>query len=387
MVVSGNNFIPDQWHQDRDCLWIQDVPVVGNNRSDEHQPEARQPPAPRATTTTPPLTRLHSFLADLLHNPLHATFLQGRLDGLFAGLDGSVLHHVRFVYSFPRPGRSDANRGGWRQLAQEVKSLRVQHELDGVADVNKDDDDDDVHLYAMSGSMGDLKPDFLRQMRRSMQGCRPTDKAPGATVDWSEIQHTYCLWPSRETALTMNPAALMGRSRALSKRHWKDNIPQDAKERLFFDALPHPPAQCVISPCRIHAVAQTLMVQHYGLGIPPDAQSVLDNPPRPVLSGYASFAHGKVLFAQDSTCTTVYVGSHNFSANAWGLRGSMPKNIEWGVVLLTTTQQCGDEWQSRLPYQLPANGSRSPHTYDIGTLGVHLDENPDLDYIRPWLSG
>jgi hypothetical protein len=85
--------------------------------------------------------------------------------------------------------------------------------------------------------------------------------------------------------------------------------------------------------------------------------------------GYHSFAHGKVIYAttmaDDDTnagagsddYTAVYVGSHNFSKKAWGLRHGMPGNVEFGIVLLTTSVGVSDEWKARIPYQLPIFGA------------------------------
>ena len=58
----------------------------------------------------------------------------------------------------------------------------------------------------------------------------------------------------------------------------------------------------------------------------------------------------------DDDYTAVYVGSHNFSKKAWGLRNGMPGNIEFGIVLVTTSVEVSKEWKSRLPYQLPTPG-------------------------------
>ena len=43
----------------------------------------------------------------------------------------------------------------------------------------------------------------------------------------------------------------------------------------------------------------------------------------------------------------VYVGSHNFSKNAWGTPGKAPGNVELGVVLGTRCPKLAREWQAR----------------------------------------
>ena len=77
-----------------------------------------------------------------------------------------------------------------------------------------------ILLFAMSGSFGDLMPDFLQQMRMAMSGYRSAIKNQGCdkeqddaykksglslekSLPWSAVSNTFCLWPSHETVLTM----------------------------------------------------------------------------------------------------------------------------------------------------------------------------------------
>ena len=114
--------------------------------------------------------------------------------------------NVRFIYSFPH--HKTDYRGGWKQLSHAVWELRQQqqqaatreskqhkrappmadHDGDDIFYDTDDDDDhqeqqqlrkDDesttkllnrLHLYAMSGSFGDLLPDFINQMRLAFAG-------------------------------------------------------------------------------------------------------------------------------------------------------------------------------------------------------------------------
>ena len=136
------------------------------------------------------------------------------------------------------------------------------------------------------------------------------------TISWQNLSHIQCLMPSDKTSQTINPAST---GRLMSKSHWYSKIPQDAKIRLFNDAIPNPS----ITPLLFHP-----------------------------------FAHAKALFLRPSDNNTtdaaiLYVGSHNTSMAAWGVANKMPTNIEVGVVLSTIDKQLQQEWESRLPYLLP----------------------------------
>jgi hypothetical protein len=74
-------------------------------------------------------------------------------------------------------------------------------------------------------------------------------------------------------------------------------------------------------------------------------------------------SHSKVLIKTGGGgIGVVYVGSHNFSKSAWGLRGAMPKNVELGVVLASQSTSLTEEWCSRLPCLLPEASAQSPNT-------------------------
>lgn len=111
-------------------------------------------------------------------------------------------------------------------------------------------------------------------------------------------------------------------------KHWK-RIPETARRLVFFDALPN---------------------ASNGFGLP-------------LFRGHA-LSHAKVLFAQAAgDLGILYVGSHNFSKTAWGLKGASPQNVEVGVVLATQSMTVKQEWISRLPYRLPDRHSLSPPSY------------------------
>ena len=110
--------------------------------------------------------------------------------------------------------------------------------------------------------------------------------------------------------------------------HWR-SIPKDARRRIFCDALPN-------------TNSFPLFLEE-------------DGAPRHALS------HAKVMLLEakqpQKDISVIYVGSHNFSRAAWGLKGATPKNIEVGVVLASTSPDEQQLWRSRLPYSLPADPS------------------------------
>jgi hypothetical protein len=74
-------------------------------------------------------------------------------------------------------------------------------------------------------------------------------------------------------------------------------------------------------------------------------------------------SHSKVLIKTGGNVGVLYVGSHNFSAAAWGLRGKMPNNIEMGVVLASASSDLRQEWRDRLPCLLPHESAKAPISY------------------------
>lgn len=317
IVVSGNNFTQHQMSRDRDCMYVQDLPVDTTGRI--------------ACDVDTELSRLKSFLTELTSSPHHAELMEEKLGQLFHQISSKELEaNVRFVHSFPREsvsnGTTRGDRGGWQQLAHIVSCFRKEA---GHSSCYRTFDKqkrllEEMHLYAMSGALGDLKPDFLLQMRHTMSG----NLIVPTTAEWADIGRTYILWPSAETARTMHPLSMLGSGRAMGQEHWK-SIPFESRQRIFFDALPSP-------SFKAH-------------------------------DKYHAFAHCKVILAeQENAWGAMYVGSHNFSRKAWGLKNGMPGNVEFGVVLFTEDSCVLDAWRSRLPYKLPAKDSTAPSDYDIG---------------------
>ena len=146
------------------------------------------------------------------------------------------------------------------------------------------------------------------------------------STPWQALHNKVrCLWPSRETALHMDLLSLIANARPIPRSYWQQSIPSTAKRTIFFDAPPNPPSKGSL---------ETLPV-----------------------------SHAKCMYFAGNHVSVVYVGSHNFSKAAWGLRGEQPKNVELGVVLATTSPALRKEWRSRLPCTLPAASSVSPANY------------------------
>jgi len=172
--------------------------------------------------------------------------------------------------------------------------------------------------------MGNITPDFLLQMYEAFVHGR--DVHASRSTPWEALfDKMKCLWPSRETALSMNfEVSFIGNTRPMPPSHWR-TIPETARHQFFLDALPNPPDK---GNLEYHAVV-----------------------------------HCKVLYYACPKCNLLYVGSHNFSKSAWGLRGEMPKNVELGVVLAITSSCLRNEWKSHLPCRRPAASDTSPVSY------------------------
>jgi hypothetical protein len=268
--------------------------------------------------------RLQSFLNDLMqcHDFDHQLLAQSMIKAMFDKIEFATAS-VRLVVSFPRPSSSDADWGGWRQLADAVDQLL--REIDNGSDDGSDEGSEEnsnkegpTAVHAMAGSFGDLQPDFVLQMLQAVHG-----KSENISKDtgWDAIEGIRCLWPSRDTARSMNPDPLANNMRAMTEKHW-NTIPQKARERIFFDALPNP---------------KETQLEFYPI------------------------SHAKVLYAGGRGI--IYVGSHNFSKAAWGLRNFSPKNVEIGVVLGSASCSTRQQWRERLPYLLPADSDLSPTSY------------------------
>jgi hypothetical protein len=311
VVVCGSNLSQRQWEFDRDTLWAQDFFVN--------------------TSKPPPFSvfahNLRVFCSDLCscEDPMENRHAQSVLHEMFEHVH--ITTAARLVFSFPRGKESEKMRGGWEQLALSVENL-----LQAICSDSLDDEEAeivspaaDLHqqrsiVYSMAGSVGDLRPDFMLQMYKAMNGITST---VSEDTPWEEVNgQIRSLWPSRSTAKTM----VMTSARAMPLHHW-NTIPAFAKQQNFFDSIPNP--------------------QELSL---------------PEFSCYA-FSHSKVLIKTGCNTGVIYVGSHNFSQAAWGLREKCARNIELGVVLATSSISLRSEWTSRLPALLPAEDAISSESY------------------------
>lgn len=272
VIVSGNNFYRKQWEYDRDCLWVQDFAAHDNK-----VPLRLQEPDSFA---------LKSFLSDLCQcsedEAQDQFFLDQHLKVLFHRIDFSE-SKASFVYSFPRNKLEKAkDRGGHRLLCKIVEARMVaDYDTDQENSDNSNKATSTRHfggsvLYAMSGSYGDVEPVFLSAMKNAMSG-RDT-LFQNEALTWESLDGIQCLMPSLQTARIVHLGG-----RLMDRKHWFNNIPKNARKRLFNDTLPNPPT--------------TKLLKY-------------------------PFAHCKVMYYRprnSQQTATLYVGSHNFSKAAWGI--------------------------------------------------------------------
>ena len=306
IVVGGNNFTRYQMEQNRNCFWVQDFlvhqeeegPVSNHNNSEFGY-------------------RFHDFLDGMskCRQFLHEQWVQNLLKAVFQDICLSE-SKARLVYSFPRVQGSQEQKGGWKQLADTIEDLLLE---------GYDTTDDESHqfsyrristafqcrpvLYTMSGSIGDVTPEFLQQMMDAFSG--KTTSYPDE-VTWNDIHGIRCLLPSSNSSLVGSPVA----GRLLSYNYW-NSIPEDARRQSFWEGAPNPTRERRL---------------------------------------FHPFPHCKFLYkaASQGKTALLYVGSHNFSTAAWGIGGTMPRNTELGVVLATTNPSLQKQWEDRLPCHLPS---------------------------------
>ena len=319
VVISGNNLTRGQWECHRDVFWAQDFPYCGHLQhrgSFGHQ--------------------LRTILSDMMAcaDTENQTMMNGRLVDLFDGID-FVEPRAQLVYSFPRIQGSNESVGGYKQLSHAVRRAlesRAMTISDNVDDSS--DDDEDLpsvrmelppRLFATSGSFGNLQPDLMLQMYEAMNG---KESLVSKQTKWDDCDSLVkVLYPSIQTAATIDLIGLSGCLRHMPQQHF-DTIPEASCRRVFHDAIPNPPTK---SPASLDKT-----------------------------QSFHAVTHGKFLY---NSRGVLYVGSHNFSKNAWGIRNSMPKNVEIGVVLASRDEDRRAEWRSRLPCQLVGLNAKSPPSY------------------------
>ena len=339
VVICGSNLYRGQWDHHRDVFFVQDFPVAAHHDRIGFGNE------------------LLSFLTELtLCVDAHdQEMVSSRIHRVFDKIDFSSAK-AKLVVSMPRTkaelaaGRSC---GGWKQLAIAAHDAML---ASGMGDMDDDDEKDggdnnpqqrqqdssnkNSLLYANSGSMGNVEPDFLLQMYQAMNG---ENKSAEKTTRWVDVvNRVRCLWPSIATACKIDLIGLKGASRHIP-RNVLNKIKRRYRNEIFRDAIPNPPTLAVFER------------EWQGYRIK-DADSQTRK--------FHPATHGKFLWNSKGV---LYVGSHNFSKAAWGQRKTQPRNVEVGVVLATPEFLPGTSesipnptyqlWQDRFPCRLDAQPS------------------------------
>jgi hypothetical protein len=363
IVISGNNLMR-QWATDRDCLWVQDflVRAAGAKCAD-----AAEAVGGDGGGFGERLARFVTALGACKDQDDHQQEMHERIASVLDGIDFSPAKAF-LVESLPLPAtlatRSGAPLQGWQRLAEAMREARSAAGLDCGGSAICEDRRirsackagtcaADNRVYFMAGSFGDCQADFLQQMVGAMHG---RDARIARPLCWSEVAAARCLWPSRGTAKEMNPLGVMASLRAIPMEVWQ-TIPPDAKNRLFFDARPR---------------------EHWLQPI----DAICQRRSKPI-------AHAKVIFsrfehaAAGAEGASIYVGSHNFSEAAWGIRGNAPKNVELGVVLCTSDSTTARVWEERLPALLPSDHDQTLSARDRRYIPVsappHVREKAQTD--------
>ena len=353
VVICGGNLYRGQWEHHRDVYWVQDFPVAKDDRIGFGD-------------------SLWNFLTQVTRcaDVNDQATVTSRMEGLFDKIDFSAAK-AQLVISFPRTREEIAaglDCGGWKQLAVAAHDAML---ASGMGEDDDENDENDPHLqqlssnrsssvlYANSGSMGNVEPDFLLQMHQAMNG---GNQLVSRDTGWEDVvNRVHCLWPSIATACKMDLLGLKGACRHIPRRVL-NKIKRRYRNEIFRDALPNPPTLAVFDR------------QWRGFGVAGDDDASKTQKFHPA-------THGKFMWNDQGV---LYVGSHNFSKAAWGLHNAQPKNVEVGVVLATPkflpatpmpipnpTYQL---WQHRLPCKLDAQPS--PFYAAYAGIGDLIDQHP-----------
>ncbi|CAB9513512.1 expressed unknown protein [Seminavis robusta] len=373
VIVSGNNLTRTQWQGQRDVFWAQDFPLDTSDRGPERGSFGYDL-IPLLRDMTKCAKAKHQAVVDSM---IKALFERVNFDVNFCRKEATT---ARLVYSFPRPKGSIKDRGGWKRLAEVVgavipaaQSSVVDHNDQDDSD-GSDSDEDDIPrrddkaglLFATSGSLGNLEADFLLQMCKAMNGQAPIAKRPAIPkkLAWAETtpkqpvcpkepswddvrERVRCFWPGKATAIEMDLMGL-GMLRAMQEKHLKEVFLVGSQRKILHDAIPNPPTKI-----------RSRLFPESGRDFYP-------------------VTHGKFMWNDRAGGGVLYVGSHNLSKAAWGLRNAQPKNLEIGVVLGTSSAAKKSEWISRLPCRLVAPNVESPETFSPYTRFKDIaDKHPD----------
>ena len=343
VVVASANLGP-QWDIVRETVWIQDFPLK------------------QGGAASPFGDDLRTFCTDLVEP--HADVFESLLDGVdFTSAEATLVASV--------PGRDSlwiqkVGLTGYRLLNRALKSH--------LASAPWPMSEDDAPVIISTGSLGDLKPSFLKAMEQTLvpeDGMDPSDVTAVNCGGWETTTKLRILFPTNATALASSLQRPVT-CRAMLKKTFAD-VPHADRERLFFDAQP-----CSFIGRKEGGVPSWghQVLSHGDEGRQLKLELDEDRRWRPPL------AHAKVIFrgvSADASCegggggggasasaippttTTAawaYVGSHNFSKAAWGQLRRQPHNIELGVLLSTTSLTRAAMWRERLPYLAPAIDAR-----------------------------
>ena len=382
VIVAGCNLSRRQWETARDVFWVQDFPLIVNDKTaaaswgyDPYDPrgfkdkletflqqvmkcdedEAKRPNSKTSTSNTATKTR----------QTKQHKLISRRITSILEGVDFSKARAL-LVVSFPRRVEKNTQGvrvkdvyrhhkyGGWKQLALVVHQALLDQGM--LADDDSSNSsccsDDDNHrkrkpvtyaaadrrLYVTSGSLGNLEPGFIWQMHQAMNG----EQVEPQQQQWKDVEdHFRCFWPSARTSKTMDVLGLMGALRPMPRRHVQ-SIPSTSRQKMLHDAIPNPNTKSKTAFQRYH----NKLLKMSSSASTTTAKKNDNSQPHPPTLAFAPVTHGKFMYNRRGV---LYVGSHNFSRSAWGERNAQPKNVEVGVVLATPRQAEQEAWIRRLP--------------------------------------
>ena len=153
-----------QWYQDRDMFWVQDFePWKGGKSSSSSSSSSPE--------ISPFGARLMSFI-HALHHGKGGDLVESRVDEVFAecGFAGAKALLVDSLPVSGEHGKSGRPTTGWRRLAEACKQAAETKGF--VRDVSSGDgvEDRGAPIFCLAGSLGNLKPKFVRMMELAMSG-------------------------------------------------------------------------------------------------------------------------------------------------------------------------------------------------------------------------
>ena len=379
VVISSSN-LGHQWDLVRESFWVQDFPLT----------EGATPTKEGAAFAA----KLRAFCAHVTAPHEDAAGFAPLLDGVdFGGVN------ARLVESVPgRAWKSAFGPSGYRGLATTLQETLAAAPWPKAGPA--------ATILSYSGSIGDFggangdSPVFLRGMELALTETRlGFDPSTVKTATWDEVQALRILFPTNLTALSTS-LQMLTVTRGMTPAKL-GAVPAEARARLLFDARPTGFRGLALgaTPAWFNEPAR-LSDDHLELFLdkswrPPLAhakvilrtvQAVTDGAsaqqePAPVGSSSSSSSSSSggggggggggsdddAPAASAATAAWVYVGSHNLSRAAWGVKAQQPNNIELGVLLSTPSLARAAEWHRRLPVLPPQPGA--PGYADLSAKG------------------